>query len=307
VEYLYSIIILIGLYIILSSSFDLILGYGGLFSVAHPIFFALGGYCSALLSMHFGIPIILSMILGGLFAALASVGLSIPALRVSGDYLMILSIGFQLGVLQVIKNIDLTGGHSGLSNIPSLFSGAARSPIFACLVLLVALVVVFSLRWLIKGDYGRAIQAMQDDEIAFVGLGRNSMNIKITILGVASGLAGVAGGLYAHHFQFLCPDQFEILQSAAIVTMVVVGGSASTWGPVLGAALLLALPQAIKFLNLPPSVNAPIQGMMFTVLVLVFLFVRPQGIISAQHDRIKQSTKHQTGDVDVGEPKGKPA
>jgi branched-chain amino acid transport system permease protein len=108
------------------------------------------------------------------------------------------------------------------------------------------------------------------------------MRMKIAIFGLGSGIAGLAGALYAHYFRFIVPEQFEILQSAAILTMVVVGGLRTTWGPVVGALLLQALPQALTFLNLPPSVLGPVQGLLFTGLVLVFMFFRPQGLVPAE-------------------------
>ena len=127
------------------------------------------------------------------------------------------------------------------------------------------------------------MSAMRDDELAFASVGRNAMWMKLAIFGLGSGLAGLAGALYAHYFRFITPEQFEILQSSAILTMVVVGGMRTTWGPIVGALLLEALPQAITFLNLPPSVLGPIQGLLFTGLVLVFMFFRPQGLVPAEN------------------------
>ena len=278
-EYIYSVLILIGIYTIMASSFNLIIGFGGLISIAHPIFFALSAYASALANMHFGVPIPLAVLFGTLFAAAMSVMLSLPSLRVSGDYLLIASIGFQLGFVEVIKNVDFAGGAGGLTNIASMYSGPNRSPAFVVTVLVAASVVVAFVHWLTRGAYGRAIQAMRDDEECFSSLGRNAMAIKITIFAIGSGLAGLAGALYAHYFQFLTPEQFGIIQSALILTMVVVGGMGTTLGPVVGALLLTALPQAITFLNLPPSVMAPLQGMLYTGLVVIFLFVRPAGLV----------------------------
>ena len=117
-EYLYGIVIIVGLYVVLATSFNLIIGYGGLVSIAHPVFFALGAYASALLSRDVGIPVLLAMIAGMLVAVVASIAMALPSLRVSGDYLLIASIGFQLGVLEVIKNLRFTGGPGGFTNIP---------------------------------------------------------------------------------------------------------------------------------------------------------------------------------------------
>lgn len=278
-EYIYSVLILVGINIIMASSFNLIIGYGGLVSIAHPIFFALAGYCSAILAMQFGVPIPLAIVAGTLFSTLLSVALSLPSLRVSGDYLLIASIGFQLGFVEVIKNIEAAGAASGLTGIPPLFTGPMRSPAFVVTILALAALVVWLVHRMTHGDYGRAIQAMRDDEECFSSLGRNATAIKAAIFAVGSGLAGLAGALYAHYSQFLSPEQFGIIQSGLILTMVVVGGMGTTWGPVVGALLLTALPQAITFINLPTAVMAPLQGMLYTGLVLIFLFVRPAGLM----------------------------
>jgi branched-chain amino acid transport system permease protein len=285
-EYFFSILVLCSLYVVLSSSFNLIIGYGGLVSIAHPIFFALGAYVSALAAIHFGISAGLAVLLGGAVAIVASAAISLPSLRVSGDYLLITSIGFQLGLLQIIKNLEITGGPGGLSNIPSTITGTMRSPAFAAIAVLVAAATVLAIRWLMRGPYGRAITAMRDDELAFTALGRDAKHIKFVIFALGSGMAGIAGGVYAFFYQYVSPEQFEILQSALILTMVVVGGISTTWGPVVGAVLLLALPQAITFIQMPPSVAGGLQGVLYTLLVLIFMFARPQGIVSASRTQL---------------------
>ena len=123
--------------------------------------------------------------------------------------------------------------------------------------------------------------AMRDDELAFSMLGRNTIWVKVAVFGIGSGIAGIAGGLYAHYFRFIEPDQFGLLQSSAVLTMVVVGGMRTTWGPVIGALVLQVLPQMITFFNLPPGILGPLQGLIFTGLVLVFMFWRPQGLLAA--------------------------
>lgn len=284
-EYVVSLAVLVGIYVILSSSFNLIIGFGGLISIAHPIFFGLGAYTTGLLAVHFNTHPLIAVVAGGSVAFLSSLMLSLPSLRISGDYLLITSIGFQLGVLEVIKHLGFTGGASGLGNIPNIVVGPMRSVTFAVVSCLIGALVVIMIRWLLTGPYGRIISAMRDDELAFSAMGRNSMMIKVVIFAIGSGLAGVAGGIYAYYYQYISPDQFEILQSAMLLTMVVVGGMGSHLGPVVGAVLLLLMPQAIGFLNLPPSVMAPLQGIIFTTLVIIFLFWRPQGLIAPEKRR----------------------
>lgn len=281
-DYFYGIVIIVGLYVILATSFNLIIGYGGLISIAHPVFFALGAYTSAILARDFAVPVLLAMLAGGIVALLASIALALPSLRVSGDYLMIASIGFQLGLLEVIKNLRFTGGPGGFMNIPPFLIRDFGRESYVLLVLVVMIAVILLIWWIARSDYGRAMSAMRDDELAYASIGRDAMWMKIAIFGLGSGIAGIAGALYAHYFRFIAPEQFEILQSSAILTMVVVGGLRTTWGPIVGALLLQALPQAISFLQIPPSVLGPIQGLLFTGLVLVFMFFRPQGLVPAK-------------------------
>ena len=280
-DYIYSVIILISLFVVLATSFNLVIGYGGLISIAHPIFYGLGAYTSALLARDAGLPVPVAMLLGAALATAMSVVLSLPALRISGDYLLIASIGFQLGMIELIKNLRFTGGASGVSNIPAFLVPSYGRFAYVVLVICVAVAVVLLVRWIAHSDYGRAISAMRDDEVAFAALGRDAKWMKISIFALGSGIAGFAGALYAHYFRYVTVEQFEILMSSTILTMVVVGGLRSPWGPVVGAVLLQILPQAITFLNLPPVLLGPLQGLLFTGLVLVFMFVRPGGMIQA--------------------------
>ena len=278
-EYLLVIAILVGIFVILASSFNLVIGYAGLISVAHPAFFALGAYTSGLLSRDLGWPPLAAMPMALLVAGLASVLVSLPALRVSGDYLMIASLGFQLGLIELIKNLPFAGGSGGLTGIPPIVPGGLGTAGYAVVVAASAAAVVALVHHIMRGDYGRVVGALRDDEMAAAMLGRNPVGVKLWIIALGSALAGYAGALYAHYFRFLAPEQFDVLKSAALLTMVVVGGMRTTWGPVIGAVLLETLPQLITFLDLPPSILGPVQGILFTSLVLVFMFLRPGGLV----------------------------
>ena len=296
-QYVYMIAIFAGINVILASGFNLILGYGGLVSVAHPIFYAIGAYISALLAMKLGVPIVFAIVLATLFSAATSVFVSLPSLRVSGDYLVIASMGFQLGLLHIINNIELTGAANGLTNIPSLIDGPYRNIVFTGVVWIIAIGSVGLIRLLVSGPYGRAITAMRNDEAAFSALGRNPIRIKVTLFALGSGLAGLAGGIYAHFFLFLSPDQFGIFSSATLLTMVVVGGAATISGPVLGAVLLTVLPEAIRFLDLPIAIMAPMQGVIFTLLIVLFLFLRPQGLLGGREGGLEAWSGADTEDA----------
>jgi branched-chain amino acid transport system permease protein len=292
---------LIAIFVILSSSYNLVIGYGGLATVAHPIFYALGAYTSALLGIHFGLPAVVCVLAGAIVAVAASILLALSALRVSGDYLLIASLGFQLGLLQVIKNFEFTGGPGGISAIPNTITGPWRTSAYLLICGGIAALTVWLIARIVHGPYGRAIMAMRDDELAFSALGRNPITIKVVVFGIGCGIAGIAGGLYAFYFQYVSPDQFEVLQSAAMLTMVVLGGMGTTFGPAVGAVVLIAIPQAITFLNLPPAVMAPVQGIIFTSLVLLFLFLRPSGLVGPlSRDRMAGRTALQNSSAGAG-------
>jgi len=305
-EYATSIVILIGLFVILAASFNLILGYSGLMSIAHPIFFGLGAYSSSLIVMYLHVPIVIGMLFGAATAFLFSIALSLPSLRVSGDYLVIASMGFQLGLLQIIRNLDWTGGAGGVTGIPPLFNlnNTTLSFVYVAMVLLAAAATVGLVAWIVRGHYGRAIAAMRDDEAAFMALGRNSVTMKITLFGIGSACAGFAGALYAFYFLFISPDQFDLLYSAAILTMVVVGGVGTVMGPVVGAILLEILPQALSFLELPTSITGPMQGIMFTGLVLLFLFAKPGGVVGTNRPKAFRGDEDEEDAIENGQPRG---
>ena len=277
--YIYTIAILTSINVILACSFNLILGYGGLMSVAHPVFFALGGYASALMALWFDIPVPLAMLFGVLFAALASTFVSFPALRVSGDYLVIATLGFHLGIIHIINNVEWTGSANGLSQIPSIIDGEHRRPLFLLLVTVIAGLCLYIVHHLMRSPYGRALTAMRNDEVSFESLGRNPIRMKVVVVALGSGMAGLAGALYAHFYQYLTPEQFGIFYTAVILTMVVVGGVATTWGPVLGAVIMTVVPEWVRFLDLPIAIMAPLQGVIYTLLILFFIFWRPQGLL----------------------------
>jgi len=278
-DYLASAGVLIALYVMLAASYNLIIGYGGLNTIAHPIFFAIGAYTASLLGINTGWPAVICILAGIGVAVVASVALAITTLRISGDYLLIASLGFQLGLLQAVNNVEFTGGPSGLSNIPLTLAGPYRSWLYLLICTLLAAVVVWLVWRSMVGPFGRAVRAMRDDELACAALGRGLFAMKVVIFAFGCGVAGLAGGLYAYYFQYISPEQFNVAQSATILTMVVLGGIGTIWGPVVGAFVLVALPQAITFLQLPSSLVGPLQGLIFTSLVIVFLFLRPYGLV----------------------------
>ncbi len=279
--YIVELSILIAIWTMLAVSFNLVIGFAGLLVVAHPLFYAFGAYGAGLLMIHTGMPAVAAIAIACAGAGLLSLAISIPCIRVSGDYLLIASIGFLMGSLQVIRNVDFLGGAGGLSGIPSLFSGPDRSLWALAVTGGCAAASLLFVKWFVGGDFGRAVVAMRDDEGALAGLGRNPLAIKVLLLAVGAMIAAIAGGLYGMHFQFVSPDQFEMLAASAMLAMVIVGGTGSILGPLVGATIMTALPQAVTFLDFDARWLGPVQGMIFTGIVILFLLFRPQGLVAA--------------------------
>ena len=184
----------------------------------------------------------------------------------------------------MVNNFEFTGGPAGLSNIPVTITGPGRGWVYLLICATLAALVVWLVQRGMSGPFGRAVRAMRDDELACAALGRGVFAMKIVIFAFGCGAAGLAGGLYAYYFQYISPEQFNVAQSATILTMVVLGGIGTIWGPVVGAFVLVALPQAITFLQLPSSLVGPLQGIIFTSLVILFLFLRPYGLVGRQDE-----------------------
>lgn len=296
-NYVLSVAIVTGLYVSLSVSFNVVFGYGGLLSIAHPVFFGVGAYASGILAVRTGMPVVVAIVVAVGVAAVSSLALSLASLRISGDYLLIASLGLMLAVIEVVDNLEVTGGAGGLTAIPPLVSGPGRALTMLAIVWSLALLVVLVTRAAVRSDYGRAIAAMRDDEGAFVGLGRDARAIKTVLFSVGSSIAGLCGALYGHYFQYFSSEQMGLRTAVLLLTMVVVGGAGTVWGPVVGAVALQVIPQLLTFIRLQPAVASALEGIAMSVIVLAFLFLRPAGIVSARSRRRPRRSRPALGEA----------
>lgn len=282
-EYVLHILVMVGIYAILTLSLNLAVGFTGLSVLGHAAFFCAGAYTSALLTLNWGWPAWLALPLAGVMAAILGLLIGYPSLRVKGDYFALTTFGFGIIVYAIAKNwIGLTRGPLGLPGIPPFeICGIALSSSGSYL-LLVALVVAltyFLLRRIVESPYGRVLTGIREDEIAAMALGKDTLRYKLQALTIAALFAGLAGSLYAHHITFIDPSSFTVNESIAILLMVVLGGMGSLPGSVLGAAVLVVLPEALRFVGLPSSVAAPLRQMIYGLLLIMLMMFRPQGIL----------------------------
>ena len=228
---------------------QLLLGFSGQLSIGQAAFYGIGAYASGLLSTKLGLPFPLAFLAAGLIAALTSL-LMVPITRLTGAYLAVATLGFSILVYLVLKNEEwLTGGSFGLMGIPraSLFGYVLAKPAYAYLLCVsVAALVYLSLLRLERSRFGRAINAIRQNEDAARACGVQVTLLKSQCFVIAAFVAGLGGSLYAHQVRYLAPTDFTFWKSVEILIMVVIGGMGSLFGAVLGAAVVVLLPEALR-------------------------------------------------------------
>jgi branched-chain amino acid transport system permease protein len=282
-EYVLSIATLIAIYAILSSSLGLLVGHTGIFSMAHAALFGVGAYGFAALTVKAEWPVLPAVLAALLLSAVAGGVMAVPSLRVSGDYFLVASFALQVVAASVFENWkSVTGGTGGIPGISRPTVGPVDfgdNDAFLALSVVVALAVVLISLWVVRAPYGRMLHVIRDDEVVAATLGKPVRNAKVAVTVLAGAFAGLAGVLYAQYLLYLSPGTFEVATSVAIITMVVLGGMTSVVGSVIGAAVIVLIPQGLQQLDLGSSVAGPLQQVLFGVLLIVLMFVRPQGLL----------------------------
>jgi len=281
----------IGIGIVMAVSLNLINGYTGQFSLGHAGFMAVGGYTAALITNQFGALnsfssaaiFLFALLIGGLLAASAGFLVGLPTLRLRGDYLAIVTLGFGEIIRVIFQNMERVGGARGLSvthgwtNFFWAFGFAA--------------VTIYVVASLVHSTYGRGFIAVRDDEIAAEAMGINTTKYKVAAFVIGAFFAGIAGGLYAHSKQFLTPGGFGFMQSITFVVMVILGGMGSTPGVVIAAILLTLLPEGLRQIagvehlpgiakSFPLSWVGDARMVIYSLLLIVLMLTRPQGLFT---------------------------
>jgi branched-chain amino acid transport system permease protein len=282
-EYLLHILVITGIYIILTLSLNLVVGYTGLPSLGHAAFSCVAAYTSSMLALNYGVSPWLGLLIGACVAALTGLILGFPSLRLKGDYLALATFGLGVIVYSVAKNwVSLTRGPMGLPGIPgfSIF-GRQLSETWSYLIIVILFVLItfFVIRRIVNSPFGRILQGIREDEIAVLAMGKNVNKHKLLVFIIGAFFAGIAGSLYAHYITFIDPSSFTVMESITILLMVVFGGMGSLSGSFVGAAVLVILPELLRFLGMPSSVAAPLRQMIYGLLLVVLMLKRPQGIL----------------------------
>lgn len=282
-EYFLHILILIGIYVILSVSLNLITGYAGFLSIAHAAFYGVGAYVAALLALKFHSPflanIVCAVILSGLLGALVG----IPSLRIRDDYFAIATFAFQVITFSVMNNwVSFTGGPMGLPGIPqpAIFGWKITTHYdFLIVIFVLCVITLWISHKIVSSPFGHVLKAVREDEIFAQAMGKNVASYKVLIFVIGAGMASVAGVMYAYYISFIDPTSFTIMESIFIISIVIIGGAGNIWGSVLGATVLVILPEALRFLGMPSSIAANMRQIIYGALLVIFMLFRPQGFI----------------------------
>jgi branched-chain amino acid transport system permease protein len=284
-EYLLHILLIAGIYVILTLSLNLIVGYTGLPALGHAAFSCIGAYTSSLLALNMGLSPWIGLMIGACVAALSGAIIGYPAVRLKGDYLALATFGLGVIVYSIAKNwVSLTRGPMGLPGIPgfSVF-GFQLSEIWSYLLLVLAFVIltIFVLNRIVDSPFGRILRSIREDEIASEALGKDTTKYKLLVFIIGAFFAGIAGSLYAHYITFIDPSSFTVMESITILLMVIFGGMGSISGSVVGAVILVIFPELLRFLGMPSAIAAPMRQMIYGLLLIVLMLKRPQGIMGA--------------------------
>lgn len=282
-NYILHILIMIEIYLILGLSLNLLMGYGGLFSLAQAAFYGVGAYISALMMINLGVNFFFTLPFSILGCMLLALIVALPSLRLKGDYFMLATLSFQTLVFTILYNwIPVTRGPYGIPGIPSpVLFGFKISDVwqFFLLGLVFTAAAVYIFKKLYHSPYGRALKAIRDDELLAVSLGKNTTQFKVTAFVISGGIAALAGALFAAYVSYIDPTSFTLDESIFIVTIIVVGGTGNLKGPIIGAFIILIIPEILRFLHIPDTMAPNIRQIIYGALIVLMMRLRPQGML----------------------------
>jgi branched-chain amino acid transport system permease protein len=275
-DYYRDIMTLTGLYIVLALGLNIIVGQAGLLNLGYAAFYAIGAYTYAILSTVYGLSFWPGLVAGALCAAGFAVFLGLPILRLRGDYFAIVTLGLSEITRIILNNWNsVTNGPNGISNItrPTIAGYTLHTTQdFYYLILVIVLISVFAMHRLMSSRIGRAWIAIREDEIAAEAMGINTLRMKLLAFVLGSAWAGLAGVFFAAKMAFVAPESFTFFESVLILCMVVLGGMGSIPGIILGALLLITLPEIFRDFQ-------DYRMLAFGLALVLMMVFRPQGLL----------------------------
>jgi len=291
-SYLLHLAIFLSIYAILSLSMNLVVGYHGLLPLSHSSFFAIGAYATALSTVVLGIGFLPAVLIAVCTCVLFSLVVSLPAWNYGGDFFVLISLAVQVVLFSVFRNwgsvkaplgslFNMTNGTFGISGVPRpTFFGTEVAPLWAMALIAIAVVTLVALLvWALGASpWGRLLKCARDDELVIRGLGKRTHLMKLQSFAVSCALAGLAGAVYVSYVGYIDPSIGSLDHSILILSMVLVGGAGNFVGPLIGASILVLLPEFLRAFRLPDTTAANIRLILFGLLLILLMRFRPQGV-----------------------------
>jgi branched-chain amino acid transport system permease protein len=282
-NYLLHVMILICIYSILAASLNLLVGYTGLLSLCHAAFYGIGAYVSTLLVMHLNLGFLPATTIAVAVTVLVSLTVSVPSVRLKGDYLVLASLGFQVIVFTILYNwTDLTGGPYGIVDIPypKVFGVEIRGiDSYLVFSLIVGAICVALIYMMANSPFGRRLKTIRTDEMNVTNPdGRSVMSFKVRAFAISAGFAAIAGTLFAGYARYIDPTSFTLAESLFILSIIIIGGAGNMAGPLIGAVFMICLPEVLRLLAVPEHIAPQLRQIIYGLLIVLIMRFRPQGL-----------------------------
>ena len=274
-EYLISLLTVISIYTILVMALNLAVGFTGLINLGHIVFFGIGAYASAILTIN-GVPWYWAIIISGIAAAITGAIIAAITVRLRGEYFAMVTLGLVFIIIAISRNwISLTRGALGIPGVPDIIRNDFYYMLFSWAVAGLSILFFYKLT---SSETGRIFQAIRDDETAAMILGKNTYAYKVLSITISTFFAGVAGSLFAHNINFVDPTVFDLEFFIFVISMLIAGGLASLKGSIVGVFGLSIVSEAMRYIVVSPSLIGAVRDIVYAVILIIILIYKPRGI-----------------------------
>lgn len=283
-EYYLHILIMINIYILLILGMNLLLGYTNLLSLCHAAFYGIGAYLTVFALVKLNLSFFPALIFVCAGTVVASLVISLPSLRLHGDYFILVTLGFMMVVFSIMYNcVPLTNGPYGILGIPRpTFFGLIKVdgiPGYALLTTILSAGSIALFKVLVQSPFGRILRGIRDEEIMVESLGRNVFFFKVLAFAISAAFAALAGFLYATYVTYIDPTSFTLDESIFILSAAIIGGTGNIIGSIVGAIFVIIMPEIIRAIHIPDTIAPNVRQIIYGMLLIILMYFRPKGLL----------------------------
>ena len=281
-DYILFIATLVAIYSILTITMNILVGYIGILYLAHPAVYGVGAYTFAILAKG-GTNYFLALLAAGAVATILGLIIAMPTLKLKSHYIGMSTLGFLIICHGLFINLKgITRGALGIPGIPrpTIFGETLNTNLsFFIFTIIITTVIGIILHRILHSPFSKTMEIIREDETAAKTLGKNIIKYKLQAFMITSFFGGIGGGLLASLLGYISPTNFNIDELVLILTMVIIGGMASFWGSIVGATIIILIPEALKFLDIAPALIGPLRYGIYGMLIILFMIYKPNGIL----------------------------